>query len=310
MSTVTPIELIEAIVEQGNLTNAAQALFVSQPYLSKLLKKLEQDLGTPIFERLPRQMMLTFAGERYLDYLKKMAAYEKNMQAEIEMITQHTRGRIKLGINPALGSALLPKILPPFMRAYPGIEIELHEENAQTLEYLLENNLIDLGIGMGPSRNPLLSHQLLYEDQMHLLVPRGEPIYNPEYTEITPFPYELEVLNDLNLILLNKSYGIRRVVDDFFQRFGLTERIVLEVGTIYTAIGLSQKGVGSTFIPVTGMSWAKRTDSNVYAFSSDTLTSQFVIMYLTDRTLSPTLKNFITMTQSILADEKKRFRLM
>ncbi|MRJ46211.1 LysR family transcriptional regulator [Fundicoccus ignavus] len=89
MSLLNRLDMFQAILDEGNMTAAAEKLYVSQPYLSKLLKQTEDEVGTPLFERLPREMRITMAGERYYVYLKRLESLEMYMSADIEMIAQH-----------------------------------------------------------------------------------------------------------------------------------------------------------------------------------------------------------------------------
>lgn len=120
-------EYVRAIAEHGNFSNAARALFISQPYLSKFIKKLEDDLGVELINRNETPITLTYAGERYLTYIDEIEKTYLSMKYEIEAITNMKKGRLKIGINPILGSHTLYNLLPQYMSTYPGIEIDLIE---------------------------------------------------------------------------------------------------------------------------------------------------------------------------------------
>jgi len=98
---------LRAIVEHGNISNAARTLFISQPYLSKFIKNLEAEIGVNLINRNVAPLTLTYAGERYLRYMDKIEQTYKNMKHEIEAITNMKKGRLKLGINPILGTHTL-----------------------------------------------------------------------------------------------------------------------------------------------------------------------------------------------------------
>lgn len=307
MSLLNRLDMFQAILDEGNMTAAAEKLYVSQPYLSKLLKQTEDEVGTPLFERLPREMRITMAGERYYVYLKRLESLEMDMSADIEMIAQHKKGKIKLGINPALGTALLPKILPEFMEQYPDIDIELYEQNALDVELALENNIIDIALGMMPIQNKALAYEYIYEDEMYILISKQNPLYDPNIKEIKPFPFKLSVLDRMPLVVLPPNYGLGRIVEDFYQKNRLRQNVILTTNTVYTAIGLVRKGIGSTFIPVTGMSWVNFSDCNVYSFDNDVLKSNYVIYYRKERFVSPYMRAFIDIATKNLTEESKSF---
>lgn len=305
MENTTKITYIETIAKHGNITKAANELFISQPYLSKIIQAIEKETGVTIFERTQKFLSLTFAGERYLSYLRKFENLETDMKKELEMISNNKKGKIVFGINQALGTTLLPKILPEFSMQFPGIQIELEEKSAQDLEKMLEDNRVDLSIGMTPVTNQNLSYEYLYEDSVYLLVSEKSRLYNPTATGIQKFPYDLQILNDEPMIMLSPALGLRRLLDEFYALNHLTQKIVLTTSTIYTAIALTKTGMGSTFVPITGMDFSNFSNCNIYEFDRTVLKSKFVLLYKKDRSLTPAVLSFFDIIKRNLGSTKK-----
>ncbi|MGX7107443.1 LysR family transcriptional regulator [Hutsoniella sourekii] len=309
MSEITPLVLIETIIEEGNITAAANKLYVSQPYLSKLLSRVEEEHGLLFFDRLPRAMQLTYAGERYLDYLRRIDDIQESMLSEFDMISKHKRGKIKLGINPTLAASILPVIIPPFIEKYPEISFEFIEDDAYNLNQMLEKRMIDLIYGMLPIETNIFNNYHAYTDRMHLIVPKGNPYYDPSLgTKTTPFPYDDQILSKIPLVTLSEKFGLRRLVDYFYQRKHLSPNIIMEVNTVYTAVGFVRKGMGATFVPVTGMHWPSFNNCNVFEFDTDIFACDYAFSYREDHTFSPTLIEFIESSAQLLASKSKEFR--
>lgn len=304
MENTTKITYIETIAKYGNITKAANELYISQPYLSKILRSIEKETGVTIFERSQKFLSLTFAGERYLSYLRKFDNLETDMKKELEMISNNKKGEITFGINDVLGTILLPKMLPEFSMHFPGIQIKLEEKNQQDLEKMMEDNRIDLSIGMTPVLNQNLSYEYLYEDSMYLVVSEKSRLYRPSVKGIQKFPYDLEILNDEPMILLSPELGLRRSLDEFFELNRLTPKVILTTTTIYTAISLTKTGMGSTFVPITGMVFSNFSNCNVYEFDKNILRSTFVLMYKKDRSLSPAVLSFFDIIKRNLENGK------
>lgn len=304
MENATRITYIETIAKYGNITKAANDLYISQPYLSKIIQNIEKETGVTIFERTQKFLSLTFAGERYLSYLRKFENLETDMKKELEMISNNKKGKITFGINQALGTTLLPKVLPDFSIHFPGIQIELVEKNAHDLEKMLEDNRIDLSIGMTPILNQNLSYEFLYEDSMYLLVSEKSRLYNPTLKGIHKFPYDLQILNDEPMILLSPELGLRRLLDEFYELNHLKQKVMLTTSTIYTAIALTKAGMGSTFIPLTGMDFSNFPNCNIYEFDKNILKSKFVLLYKKDRSLTPAVLSFFDIVKRNLANGK------
>lgn len=153
---------LQAISEYGSISQAANALFVSQPYLSKFIKNLESKIGVELVNRQVTPITLTYAGELYLTYMKDIHKTYEKMQHEIEAISNLKIGRLTIGINPILASHTLYNFLPDFMKKYPGIEIELVEASATEMEALVIQNKIDICLNMLPITNPDLVYENLY----------------------------------------------------------------------------------------------------------------------------------------------------
>jgi len=122
-----------ALADARHFGRAAAACFVSQPTLSTQLKKLEEELGVVLFERAPRNILLTPAGELILRHAREALSQVKQMQD----IAKHTKdpesASIKLGIFPTLGPYLLPHVIPNIRKRFPNLELLLVEEKTEIL---------------------------------------------------------------------------------------------------------------------------------------------------------------------------------
>lgn len=302
MDNKTKIHYLRAISKRGNITKAAEEAFVSQPYLSRIVKSLEEELGTALFERAKNLYTLTFAGERYLHYLENLVSLEDEMETEMAMISKNKRGRITIGVNPALGSAVLPDVVPDFYVSHPGIQIKLVERNAADIERLLEENYLDVALGMTPVLNQNISYDLLYEESIFLLVPSQSRLYRESETPISEFPFDLQILDTEPLITLPPAFGMGRAVDEFYELNRLRKNTILTTDTIYTAIGFAAKGMGSTFITATSLrliSNLKRMLSHccIYSFKRSVLQNKLVLMYKKNRSLSPAVLSFFDLAK-------------
>lgn len=244
------IHYIEKIDEIGNLSKASNALFISQPALSKFIQSIETKTGIKLFNKTRRSLHLSFAGERYLSYLKKINGLELDMRNELELISQNKKGKVTLGINSALATSTLYKFLPQFHQQNPNIQIEIIEKNTQILERMLDDNQIDLAIGMIPILNRNLSYEYLCEDSIYLLVSNSSTLYNPEIKQVELFPYDIKLGRRTNDCFNFQEYGLRRLIDQFYELNSLKLNRLLTISTVYTAISLVKSGMGSFFMPI------------------------------------------------------------
>ena len=168
MNNKKKLHYIQTIVDKNNLTKASKELFVSQPYLSKFIKNINDELGIEILNKSNNDIQLTFAGERYIHYLK-----------------ENKKGEIRLGINPAIATSMLYKVIPAFKKDYPDIDIKLFENTQDKSEDMIIKNKLDIVIGMKPIVYKNLSYNIIYSEKMYLFVPKINSIYNPKIKEIT-----------------------------------------------------------------------------------------------------------------------------
>ncbi|MCQ6277444.1 LysR family transcriptional regulator [Bacillus sp. V3B] len=291
-------EYLRAIAEQGNFSSAARALFISQPYLSKFIKKLEDDLGVELINRNETPITLTYAGERYLAYMGEIEKTYRNMKYEIEAITNMKKGRLTLGINPILGSHTLYDLLPQYIFTYPGIEIDLVEETSIVIEQLLLQRKIDICLNMLPIFNPDITYENLYEEKIFLVVPEGHKYYSSDLGHnIVHFPMDTQSLTGEKFILLKQGLGLRRLTDQFFYDHSIKPDIILETTNIENAYRLAANGIGLTIIPEVILKNNELSKSNIYTIGKPPIKYNVVVAYKKGEVLSAPALAFLNMAK-------------
>ena len=159
-----------AIVEYGGVTRAAEALFLSQPSLSKYLRRLEQNLGIELFDHSSSPLKLTYAGQRYYEYIKRFESLERQFDDELGSIRDDDSGETRMGIAQWRGSILLPTLIPRFHEVYPHVEINIVEGRAMQIETALVQGRVDLCLMNLPSHFPAQTNQEILWNEKCLLV--------------------------------------------------------------------------------------------------------------------------------------------
>ncbi|MEH7108521.1 LysR family transcriptional regulator [Bacillus sp. JJ1764] len=295
---------LKSIIQYGNISQAAKALFISQPYLSRKVKEAEEEFGVKLINRDQSPITLTYAGERFLDYLNRAELLYLDLEREMQAISQKKKGRLRLGINSILGSQTLHKLLPKYMSAYPGIKIELVEESAKGIELLLEQRKVDISLTLLPAKYPVtnssISFKKLYQETMLLVIPNGHRLYNEKQTKITPFPFNYQTLNKESFILLHPSLGLRQVTDEIFKMYHFFPEILLETLNVENAFKLSNSGIGLTIIPDSIKENNLPTKSNFYTIGTPPYKNNVVIAYLKAETLSDPALAFLNLAEEYI----------
>lgn len=285
---------LKAIAEHGSISQAAKALYISQPYLSKYIKTLEEELGVEVLNRQVTPMELTYAGERYIHYMNKAEDSIQMMLNELQGISNLKRGRLRIGISPILATYTLDKFLPHFMKRYDGIEIELIEESAADLEALLLQNKIDVCVTSLPITNPDIQYEFLYEEYNYIVIPSNHPLFEETQADELDLPR----LDGQKFILAKPGMGLRRFTDTVFAYYNIRPKIVLETLNVENALRLANKGIAITIVPQSVIECVVLTDkANLYPLKNPGFKSHIVVSYQKNARLSPASIAFIEMAK-------------
>lgn len=235
------------IAELQNLTKAAGELYVSQPSLSHYIAKIEEELGTPLFNRNTNPISLTLAGERYVETARMVLALNDRMRQEISDIAKQKKGIIRIAMSHARAAFFLPYVLPEFKERYPGVDIRTTEVRSDLVEEYVAKGQCDLGILPFPVSGAYpLEQEMICEEELILVA--GHPL--PEGKLENGRPYvNLAECGDYPYILLKKGHGIRTAVDVLFMEHGIRQTRVFETTSNETAYRLATVDMGLGIVP-------------------------------------------------------------
>ncbi|MFC4271021.1 LysR family transcriptional regulator [Sneathiella chungangensis] len=160
-----------AIVETNNFSRAAERAFVSQPTLSAGIKKLETELGTPLFNRDARKISLTEAGRRFLPHARTII-YECNA-AKSDIVRKSPVRRLQLGLLRSAPSARVAALLDDFGKAHPDIQISIKDGSTAQLQRWLDEGRIDVALSVTPDAESNTEFVQLYKWKYMVAVPSG-----------------------------------------------------------------------------------------------------------------------------------------
>ncbi len=144
---------ILAIAEQGSLRAAARKLELAQPALSRSVQELEHELGTPLFERRTRGMTLTPVGIAFVERAKTIMAEIRKAREEAEQLAGGTTGNVKIVLSVVAHFSIAPKILRPFAKRYPNVQLQIIEGLYTNAEKGLKDSEFDFYVGPPPEHS-------------------------------------------------------------------------------------------------------------------------------------------------------------
>lgn len=241
-------EYLIALEECRNFSRAAEKCFISQPALTKSINKLEESLGVRLFDRSKNQVMLTYAGERYLEGVHNIMAMKIQLDQEMAEIAGNRRQRLSLGIPESRGQIWLGRILPYYTAAYPDTEIRIFESTTQGLEEALINGKIDLAVvSTLPITTPGIDYEPLFTEALLFVLPPIPEIFGGTVPEIKPdtaYVVSPENLRHIPFIAPLKTQGLYRAAQLIFEKHGMNPKILIETVNPDTAASLASEGLG------------------------------------------------------------------
>lgn len=247
--TQKELQYLSVIREQKNISRAAGELYLAQPSLSQMLMELETDMGEAIFIRSKEGVTETAFGTELLDRLGEIREWYRRLEAELDDFRQMKKGTLTIGIPLNLGTSLLPKLLPEFSSRYPGIQIQIRENNTSELERLLIAKKIDFCIMHDCGNQEMVEYEVFADDPFYLVIPAGqkERYGLPKDRPLTA--EDLKRLSDAPFIMVASRQKLRLVADKILAAAGISPRICCTTKSMETAKRLAACGMGATFLP-------------------------------------------------------------
>jgi DNA-binding transcriptional LysR family regulator len=167
------ITYILEVAKCGGITKAAKNLYITPSALSKFVQAKEDELQVKLFLRDGKKFVLTYAGERYVEMLRKMADYKKEMDDEMAKLSSIYMGRLRIGVQMSMIETLIADILPAFHETHPNVQITLEEHGMLKMLDALRRNELDVILGLTASREPDFEYRDILADQVVLVAPQG-----------------------------------------------------------------------------------------------------------------------------------------
>ena len=289
---------ITTVADYKNVTAAAKKLFISQPSLSHIIAKVEEEAGVKLFERRGSSFQLTYAGERYVDTARKILLLNDNLFGELKDIGRGEKGVIHFGIPTERAGYMLPKVIQEFRRQFPAAEVQISEAKEDELYNALMRSQIKIFVAPGEVHEKFgsVKAELIYKERLFLVA--GEAM-------AADYVVDLKQIKDQPFILLKKGHAIRRKADEILKNNGIQPNIFMEVSSCISAVLLAAAGLGVTIVPeraVDVLGGAKNFCCHQYGPEPDTWDIQ--VIYRKDVYLDRIERGFIKVMKEIWNDEK------
>ena len=169
------LKLVKEVAETKSLTKAKDSLFLSQSALSHQLKEIENQLGTPLFHRVNKQLILTGAGKMLLESAERVLTDIERTEMSIKKYVSGQTGTLRLATQCYTCYHWIPSIIKDFKKEFPNVDIEILHNNGSDVEDQVLNGSIDMAIVYESSDYSSLNYYELFKDEMFAIVPVDHP---------------------------------------------------------------------------------------------------------------------------------------
>ncbi len=293
-------EYFLTIVKERSISKAAEKLYLSQPYLSQYLAKLENSQGVILLDRSRTPLKLTPAGELFYAYLESQGYLDRQLKSDLQELQDREQRVVHIGVATWRGSVLLPDILPRYMQQHPDIQVVLHESPAPKLEELISDNVTDFCIMHIPADTSELTYEMVMQERILLVGNRSHPLVAAQMEDGAGMPYfDIRMLEQETLIMLPPDWRMAKVLHNTFDIYNLKPRRTILTTNNTTAVNLVAEGMGFAFFPESGLKRCNHLDRLAFFTVGDPpLACPLAVVYKKNSFLSPAARAFIDMTRS------------
>jgi LysR family hydrogen peroxide-inducible transcriptional activator len=231
-----------AVAEEGNFSRAAAKVRVAQPSLSQQIRKLEAEIGQPLFDRLPRSVVLTEAGRCLLDYARQILASIGDARRCVDELKGTIAGDVAVGAIPTIAPYVLPELVVTFQKHYPDVTLHIVEDVTAVITRRVEAGELDVALASTCQRTPTLRVERLGEEPLLALVPEGHAL--AKQTMIT-----LDDLKSQRFLLLHEMHCLSQQVHHLLESRRLDPEVALAGSQLSTIANMVAAGIGVSIVP-------------------------------------------------------------
>lgn len=295
--TLQQLEYILAVNQFRHFAKAAEYCRVTQPTLSAMIQKLEEELDTKLFDRSQQPVCPTPIGIHVIEQAQKVLVQANSIKNIIEEEKHSLTGTFRLGILPTIAPYLLPRFFPHLMKKYPQLDIRVVEMKTNDIKKALQTGDIDAGIVASLDGMEDFRQTILFYEQFYAYVSREDALFANEVIRTSDLTGE-------QLWLLDEGHCFRDQLVRFCQlKAARASQLAYHLGSMETFMRMVESGKGVTFIPELAVLQLNEIQKE--------LVRPFAIPCPTRQIIMLTNQNFIrttlleTITREILADIPK-----
>ncbi len=308
-------DLIYTVYQERSISKAAQKLFISQPSLSVMIQRIEEDVGVPLFDRTSKPIRLTEAGQEYIKATEEILHIEKAFENYLQACQELNTGSLTIGSNQLLSSLVLPRYIGKFVAQYPNIHLNLVDDNSVVLENMAMAGQLDLVLDNHPLDRSIFEQHILRNEQLLLAVPRQfvcnqglekiqlsyEDIVADRHLTLEGDYADLAAFRNIPFVTMTKLNDTRRRSDEIFHEAGIKPNHILELDRLVTLYSFIEQGSAASIVSDTLVQYLQTHSNNVvfYRLNSQHACRELYLSYKRNRYYSKAMEAFAMLVQTM-----------
>lgn len=278
------LQYFMAICEELHFTRAAEKMGVSAPNISQQIRRLEEELGVLLFDRVGKTIVLTDAGAILREHGAAVFRHLQQAGDAIADLKQMQGGSLSIGVLPGDADLMFNAMLLNFHQTYPTISLSLLETTKVT-EQVLDRS-IDVGVTIGPVIDERLTTIPLFHEEFSLAVSMNDPLASENFIP-------LNRLQGLRMVMFPGDHQCRKLIDRFCMDNGFTLQSHLVTTTLSSLLQMVQSGVGACVLPRLLLENFHNPDIKVVHLRNPTPSQDICLIYRSDRYVGYAMRTFI-----------------
>lgn len=288
------MDYVYAVYVNKSFSKAAENLYISQPALSAKIKKVEEEIGIPLFDRSSNPIELTTAGEYYIESIENIMNIEQKMKSYFNRLRDENLKTLNIGGASFFCTYILPKVVQEFKKEYPGHTVSLLEANADDLMQCLRSGIVDIVIDVEKKGIPKYFRSYAWaKEHILLAVPAAleinehlkkyrltfDEVANGHYLNEKQLKVDLNAFENENFVLLKKGNDMHQRGLKMCKKAGFNPKVSMHLDQMLTSYYIAHNGKGIAFVRAGVARYLESTNKLYFYKINDENAYQNIMLY-------------------------------
>lgn len=289
---IRQLQYFMEVARHKSFTKAAEALYITQPTISKTIKNMEEEFHIVLFDRASKKIELTDAGKIMYEQGRHIVKSFQNLSSELQDLQNLKKGHIRIGLPPMVGSSFFPEVIGQFHEQYPDVTIQIFEDGAKKVELDVESGLLDIGVTVLPTDDKLFHSFSFVQEKLMLLV-------HPTHALADNDSVSLSALEGEPFVLFREDFAMHDRIITECVRLGFQPHVVYESSQWDLISGMVAANLGIALLPETICREVDQSRIRVVSLVNPTIPWQLGMIWRKERYQSFAAQEWIHFTQDI-----------